>query len=88
MKQLSPANQKLLELLYDAMREEIGLRVETETPIPFRNKLYAIRRAAEDPALACLAFLVPPISNQVWIVKAYAKDSGDSPPDETYPLVV
>lgn len=60
----------LLELLYDALREEFGLVVNTNDPEMLRQKLYPLRK--EDSAFAQLSFVISPINptGQLWIVKA------------------
>lgn len=57
-----------LELLYDAMREEIGLIVTTNDPERLRAKLYEARKADDD--LSILSFIISPINpSELWIVK-------------------
>lgn len=60
----------LLELLYDALREEFGLVVNTTNPEALRQKLYPLRK--EDPALEQLSFHISPLNptTQLWIIKA------------------
>ena len=60
----------LLELLYDALRAEHGIVVETNDPERLRMKLYAARK--EDPQLRVLAFVISPTEPQshLWILKA------------------
>lgn len=43
------SNHELLELLYRAMDEELGLAVETDNPTALRNKLYILRRQEDLP---------------------------------------
>ena len=62
----------LLELLYAAYREPLGIVVTTNDPERLRQKLYAERK--KDPDLACLSFRISPTSpnNQLFIVKKNA----------------
>jgi hypothetical protein len=60
----------LLELLYDALRADIGVCVETNDPERLRMKLYAARK--EDPQLGVLSFIISPTNptSDLWIIKA------------------
>jgi hypothetical protein len=64
----------LLEKLYDALREPLGIVVETEDPERLRQRLYALRKARidDDPQLRVLSFLISPTNpgSELWIVKA------------------
>lgn len=59
-----------LELLYDALRAEIGIVVETNDPERLRMKLYAARK--EDPQLGVLSFVISPTTPEtdLWILKS------------------
>lgn len=59
----------LLELLYDALRAEVGIIVQTSNVERLRQKLYALRKEDED--LAALSFIVSPTNPnaELWIVK-------------------
>lgn len=59
----------LLELLYDALREEVGLVVTTNNVERLRAKLYELRRKDDD--LAVLSFIISPTNPdaELWIVK-------------------
>ncbi len=58
-----------LELLYDALREEVGLVVTTNNVERLRARLYALRRKDDD--LAVLSFVISPINpnTELWILK-------------------
>lgn len=65
----------LLELFYDALRSDVGIVVETSAPQKFIQKMYALRKKAEDPQLATLSLVLSPISpTEVWIVKNAPQD--------------
>ena len=51
----------LLEILYDALNEPVGLLVQVENLALGRQQLYKARRDASDPALARLQFRQSPI---------------------------
>lgn len=74
----------LLELLYDALHQPLGIVVETNSPERLRQKLYALRKAHE-PVFDNLAFLISPTepSTQVWIVKKEIPSATDSRDRET-----
>lgn len=60
----------MLEHLYDALNSPLGIELETEDLTALRLQLYKVRKAANDPNLACLSFLESPLSpNKLWIVK-------------------
>lgn len=58
----------LMELLYDAKREPVGLVVTTDNVEGLRQRLYSVRK--EDPDLATLSFVISPInpSSELWIL--------------------
>lgn len=69
-----------LEILYDALREPLGVVVETEDPERLRAKLYALRRERQDqdPNLRALAFLISPTNpGHVWILRRSASNETD-----------
>lgn len=59
----------LLELLYAALGEQIGICVVTNSPEKLRQKLYAVRK--ENAEFMGLSFLISPTAPQehLWIVK-------------------
>lgn len=63
-----------LEILYDALRSEIGVVVETEDTEKLRAKLYAIRqsRIADDPLLGDLSFVLDPTQpkTRLWVLRS------------------
>jgi hypothetical protein len=66
----------LLELLYAALNEEVGVVVATEDAEFLRQKLYALRR--EDPDFRNLAFLISPMNGaDLWIVNKKGKINGE-----------
>lgn len=66
----------LLELLYDALRSEVGVVVRTNNVERLRAKLYPLRK--QDPDLAALSFVVSPVDpeGELWIVKKGKSDEG------------
>lgn len=57
----------LLPLLLRASQARIGLIVETSEPAKLRNRLYPVMR--KDPQSFPFSLILPPVPNQVWIVK-------------------
>lgn len=65
----------LTELLYDALRAEFGIVVETDDANFLRQKLYALRRGTAE--FEPLSFVISPMNGQdLWIVN---KGAGDAP---------
>lgn len=61
-------NPKLLQLLLEALSNEVGIEVETPDPERLRQQLYAARRS--DPDFQVLSLVIPSTrSNVLWIVK-------------------
>lgn len=60
-----------IELLYDALRSDLGIIVETNEPKILRAKMYAARKEADDPELDCLSLLESPTNpdQDLWILK-------------------
>ena len=60
-----------LNLLYEALGTPLGIVVETNDPERLRQKLYALRKQANDPMLEALSFVISPTvpGSQVWLVK-------------------
>lgn len=57
-----------LEVLYEALRADIGLVIATEDAERLRQRLYAIRR--DQPEFKSLAFIISPMNGaDLWIVK-------------------
>lgn len=57
----------LKEILYDAMREPVGIVVATNDASFLRQKLYALRK--DDPDLAALSFVISPTNGlDLWIL--------------------
>ncbi len=71
------SNLPLLELLYEALRAEIGVSVATEDVGKLRQKLYALRR--EDPSLRCLSLVPSPVNpnGELWILKKGTDNAGE-----------
>jgi hypothetical protein len=59
----------MLEILYEAMAEEIGLVVSTSDPVRLRNEFYKVRK--HDPIFQNLSFFISPINptSELWIAK-------------------
>lgn len=69
---MKPNQLPIMELLYEAIRAERGIKVRVISPSVelFRAKLYAARRDSNDPELAGLAFWISPVNpNVIWIGK-------------------
>lgn len=66
----------LLEYLYDALGEKIGLVILTDSPERLRAKLYAVRKE-HAPAFEDLSFVISPTEpeTQLWILKRHADPS-------------
>lgn len=64
----------MIEFFYAALNSPLGIIISTDDPDRCRQKLYAARRAAADPALDGVAVTIPATPNEVWLVK---KDSSD-----------
>jgi len=73
----------VLELLYEALRSELGIIVATSDPTALKQKLYAARREADDPQLDSLSFVTSRTNpdREIWIVR---KPDDKSEPTETY----
>lgn len=59
----------LIDYLYQALRSEIGIVVETSDPEKLRQKLYAERK--KDPDLACISINISRTQpeSQLWLIK-------------------
>ncbi len=65
---------ELKELLYDALRSPLGIVVETTDPERLRQRLYAIRREAED--FVPLSFVISPLNGvDLWILNKGGPDA-------------
>lgn len=53
-------NLPILELWYAALRHPIGVSVTCSNALKFKQKLYQVRKASADPALADLMILTSP----------------------------
>lgn len=58
---LGPTVAELQQLLYAALGEPIGLVLTTSDAVRARQRLYAARKAAGDPALARLQIRISPL---------------------------
>jgi len=58
----------MLELLYDALHADVGIRVATEEPTQLREKLYRERK--KDPDLRVLSIIQSPLNptGELWII--------------------
>jgi len=63
----------MIELLYEALDKEIGIKVATDNVERLRQKLYQFRR--ENPIFEPLSFIVSPTNpnGELWIVKRHAE---------------
>jgi hypothetical protein len=59
-----------LELWYTALAEPVGICIQVTEQEKARQKLYALRRAANDPDLEKIAVVASPTdAKQLWLVK-------------------
>lgn len=71
-----PPNLNHLELLYEALRSDRGVVIETDDAEFLRQKLYALRK--EDPEFATLSFVISPINGvDLWIVKTKGNSNAE-----------
>lgn len=57
---------ELLEMMYDALRAEVGLEISTDDPERLRQKFYALRKGHEE--LSALSFIQSPYdAKKLWI---------------------
>jgi hypothetical protein len=70
----------MIELLYEALASEWGIAVETSDPDRLKQRLYAERRKAADPALDALSLVTSPFNpgGELWIVNR-SNDDGEAP---------
>ena len=69
-----------LEFWYEALHSRYGirLRIKSGDRTAARDKLYAERRKAEDPALSKISIVVSPFSeDELWLVKKDAPNAAD-----------
>ena len=59
----------LIDILYKALRAEIGIVVRTNDPERLRQKLYAARKEDEDLASLRITISRTSPENELWIVK-------------------
>ena len=74
----------LIELLYSAINEPLGVVVSTNNAKHLRAKLYPLRKS--DPDLARLAFVVSPTApdTELWIVNRPEKEIAENSDTEAY----
>jgi hypothetical protein len=60
---------KYVYLWYAALSQRYGIKVSTNDPEKLRQKLYADRRNAADPALETMSLRISPRPDEVWITK-------------------
>lgn len=77
---------QMLELWYAALREDIGVVIETDDPDRCIQKLYAARRQAQDPDLNAISIVRSPTDNfHLWLVKRYEQTQSGLPAPESNP---
>ena len=65
----------LMELLYAALRSQIGVVIETDDAERLRQKLYPLRK--DDPDLMVLSFVISPVNGKdLWIIKTKGAADG------------
>lgn len=69
--------EELQRLLYQALHSDIGIVVRCSPSFALvRQKLYAVRRELNDPALANLSFVEGP-DDELWILKTKETPDGE-----------
>ena len=65
------STHECLELWYAALRASIGIVVSTNDPERFRQRMYQVRREAQDESLQALSLIISPTSpeSEVWVAK-------------------
>ena len=60
-----------LSFWYEALGSPLGVVIATDNPERFRQKLYALRREANDPMLKDISIVVSPSNpgSHLWLVK-------------------
>lgn len=59
-----------LDLWYKALAAQVGVIIKTDNPDLTKAKLYALRKAANDPDLDQISIRVSPESpDELWLVK-------------------
>ena len=72
-------SRSVLEYLYTALLSPFGIKLECDDVGALRQKLYAERRAAQDPDLDQLSFVPSPHNpQQLWLVKRPAPEPSDA----------
>jgi hypothetical protein len=56
----SPSTEEIVELLYGALAEPVGVLLQCNDPVRARAKIYAVRRGLMDAELNALRFVVWP----------------------------
>ena len=78
-------NPTLIDLLYKALRAEVGIIVDSNDPPKLRQRLYVVRRESGDEDLNTLSFLISRTypESQLLIVR---KDAGQDKVKKTHPI--
>lgn len=60
-----------INLWYEALGTPLGIAVQTNDPERFRQKMYALRKEANDKMLDDISLVISPSTpgSQVWLVK-------------------
>ena len=66
----------LPEIWYAALASQRGIAIHTDDPAFARQKLYAIRRALQDPDLEGISIMTSPTAPdcELWLVKKVSTD--------------
>lgn len=57
-------------MFYEALGSDVGVVIDTNDPEKVRQKLYSLRREAQDPALDCISIVASPSNPlQLWLIK-------------------
>ncbi len=64
-----PNDREILNLWYSALDEPVGKVISTNDRSFLRNRLYSLRKGANDPKLKCLGIVFPENPNELWIVR-------------------
>jgi len=64
------------EIWYAALAAKSGIIIQTNDPALCKQKLYALRKALDDPDLASISIMTSPHNeNELWLVK---KEKGNA----------
>lgn len=80
---MSGGREGFLEYWYQALREPIGIAIETDAPERLRQLLYQARAKAADPQLSALMLIVPQGANSTEVFIAHRHNEDLNPSELT-----